>query len=118
MADGSRSDPRERDYGDAAGYGTGGSTSDYRDVVGDEDANRPPGPNPLDAIMSAPGSSRQTNQWGRVNRPDIGLALMAASAAVTVSLGVLLWRRIRSDRKQHHAYADREMRQRAARFQF
>jgi hypothetical protein len=118
MADGSRVDPRERDYGDAAGYGTGGSASDYRDVVGDDDANRPPGPNPLDAIMSTPGSSRLSSHWGRVNRPDIGLALMAASAAVTVTLGVLLWRRIRSDRKQHDAYADRERRQRAARLQF
>jgi osmotically-inducible protein OsmY len=27
---------RERDYGDSAGYGTGGSTRDWRDVVGDD----------------------------------------------------------------------------------
>lgn len=27
---------RERDYGDSAGYGSGGSALDYRDVVGDE----------------------------------------------------------------------------------
>jgi hypothetical protein len=29
-------DFRERDYGDSAGYGTGGSALDWRDVVGDE----------------------------------------------------------------------------------
>ncbi len=31
---------RERDFGDSAGYGTGGSARDWRDVVGDSDYDR------------------------------------------------------------------------------
>src|SRR5688572_6250266 len=31
---------RERDFGDSAGYGSGGSTRDWRDVVGDSDYDR------------------------------------------------------------------------------
>ncbi len=33
---------RERDYGDSAGYGTGGSALDWRDVVGDEGGTEKP----------------------------------------------------------------------------
>ncbi|QRM30702.1 BON domain-containing protein [Microvirga sp. VF16] len=35
-------DVRERDYGDSAGYGTGGSALDWYDVVGDEDGYERP----------------------------------------------------------------------------
>jgi hypothetical protein len=118
MADATRSDSSDRDYGDSAGYGTGGSTSDYREVVG-EDASRPGRPNPLDAVMSTPtASGRAGANWGTAKRADVGLALMAASAAVTVLLGVLVWRRIPSGGEQRRKYVDREQRERAARFQF
>jgi hypothetical protein len=44
---------RERDFGDSAGYGSGGSTLDRRDV-GDTDANDATGKhNPLDDVMDA-----------------------------------------------------------------
>jgi hypothetical protein len=40
-----------RDYGDSAGYGSGGSTLDYHDV-GDDDANPVRGKrNPLDDVV-------------------------------------------------------------------
>ncbi len=41
---------RERDFGDSAGYGGGGSTRDYQEVVGESPvtAGRP---NPLDAVI-------------------------------------------------------------------
>ena len=38
---------RGRDFGDSAGYGSGGSTLDRRDVVGEESTR----PNPLDEVM-------------------------------------------------------------------
>ncbi|HEY0352636.1 MAG TPA: hypothetical protein VGC68_03260 [Enterovirga sp.] len=41
----------ERDFGDSAGYGTGGSALDFHDV-GDEEANPVKGKrNPLDEVM-------------------------------------------------------------------
>lgn len=40
--------PEERDFGDSAGYGSGGSNLDYHEV-GDRDQVRKP--NPLDAVM-------------------------------------------------------------------
>jgi hypothetical protein len=44
------SDPAGRDFGDSAGYGSGGSTRDYQEVVGENPvtAGRP---NPLDAVI-------------------------------------------------------------------
>ena len=47
---GPTSDPSERDFGDSAGYGSGGSTRDYHEVVGENPvtAGRP---NPLDAVI-------------------------------------------------------------------
>jgi hypothetical protein len=47
---GPTSDPSGRDFGDSAGYGGGGSTRDYQDVVGENPvtAGRP---NPLDAVI-------------------------------------------------------------------
>ncbi len=44
-------DRGERDYGDAAGYGGGGSTLDYDELLGDENSRRDIGPNPLDAVV-------------------------------------------------------------------
>jgi hypothetical protein len=41
----------ERDFGDSAGYGGGGSAQDYRDVVGD-DPGSTDRPNPLDKVMT------------------------------------------------------------------
>jgi hypothetical protein len=47
---GPTSDPAGRDFGDSAGYGSGGSTRDYHEVVGENPvtAGRP---NPLDAVI-------------------------------------------------------------------
>jgi hypothetical protein len=47
---GPTSDPAGRDFGDSAGYGSGGSTRDYQEVVGENPvtAGRP---NPLDAVI-------------------------------------------------------------------
>ena len=42
---------RERDFGDSAGYGGGGSALDYREVVG-EDPVDVPKPNPLDKVVT------------------------------------------------------------------
>ena len=49
QATGNRSD--ERDYGDSAGYGGGGSALDYDEVLGDENSRRDIGPNPLDEVV-------------------------------------------------------------------
>ena len=44
----------DRDFGDSAGYGSGGSTLDHRDV-GDAGADRTAGKhNPLDDVMDSP----------------------------------------------------------------
>jgi NAD(P)-dependent dehydrogenase (short-subunit alcohol dehydrogenase family) len=69
---GSRTPP-ERDFGDAAGYGSGGSTLDYRDVVG-EDPARAGRPNPLDAVMRDPDSRRSRPSPHRGARPRSDLA--------------------------------------------
>ncbi len=61
---GTTSEPGGRDFGDSAGYGSGGSTRDYRDVVGDEPSDRP---NPLDAVMS-PELNQATPEQARPNR--------------------------------------------------
>ena len=46
----------ERDFGDSAGYGTGGSARDYREVVGEDPVDLPK-PNPLDEIVKPKQSS-------------------------------------------------------------
>ncbi len=56
------SDPSGRDFGDSAGYGSGGSARDYRDVVG-EDPVPADRPNPLDAVMTT-SQEREENQAG------------------------------------------------------
>ncbi len=47
---GPTSDPAGRDFGDSAGYGGGGSTRDYQEVVG-ENPVTVGRPNPLDAVI-------------------------------------------------------------------
>ncbi len=60
---GPTSDPAGRDFGDSAGYGSGGSTRDYQEVVGENPvtAGRP---NPLDAVIppEPPGSQDEDRQ--------------------------------------------------------
>ncbi|MFC1460803.1 hypothetical protein ACETIH_29615 [Microvirga arabica] len=55
---GPTSDPSGRDFGDSAGYGSGGSARDYQDVVGENPvtAGRP---NPLDAVIPPEPSNGQ-----------------------------------------------------------
>lgn len=67
----------ERDFGDSAGYGGGGSTRDYRDVLG-ADADRPRRPNPLDEVMK-PGVTGARTLDPRVlaRRPTTLLAAIA-----------------------------------------
>ena len=88
----------ERDFGDSAGYGGGGSTRDFHDVVG-ERAARPSRPNPLDAVMTPRSGSR--SRAGADRRPDIGLAFMAGSALLTATLGMMAWRRARAGRRRY-----------------
>jgi hypothetical protein len=47
---GPTSDPSGRDFGDSAGYGSGGSTRDYHEVVGENPVTTGR-PNPLDAVI-------------------------------------------------------------------
>jgi hypothetical protein len=113
----------ERDFGDSAGYGTGGSTLDYREVVG-EDPVADRRPNPLDAVMSTPTkgadprAGRQEGPDRRGSRstqgapptgatgtrwlPPEGLRRMGPIVGLTlvaVSLGFMAWNR-RADRSQ------------------
>ena len=93
MANSSGSDPDrdERDFGDSAGYGGGGSTQDYRDVVG-EDQDDDPRPNPLDQVMRTPADrSRDANVVG---------AMLVGLAAVALPLGLYLWRRTQPQRER------------------
>jgi hypothetical protein len=93
MADGraTSSDEKERDFGDSAGYGSGGSTRDYRDVVGDENeyASRP---NPLDAVM------RDTGR--RPHDVEVLSAVLLGLAVFAVPLGFYAWRRTQPQRDQ------------------
>ena len=58
---GPTSDPSGRDFGDSAGYGSGGSTRDYQEVVGENPvtAGRP---NPLDAVIPPGPQGNQDNR--------------------------------------------------------
>ena len=47
---GPTSDPSGRDFGDSAGYGSGGSTRDYQEVVGENPVTAGRS-NPLDAVI-------------------------------------------------------------------
>ena len=56
--------PRERDFGDSAGYGSGGSALDFHEV-GDEDANPVKDkPNPLDKFMDTDDGGSSTGSPG------------------------------------------------------
>jgi len=57
---GPTSDPARRDFGDSAGYGSGGSTRDYQEVVGENPvtAGRP---NPLDSVIPPEPPKNQNN---------------------------------------------------------
>ena len=58
---GPTSDPSGRDFGDSAGYGSGGSTRDYQEVVG-ENPVTPGRSNPLDAVIPPAGSGGQDEE--------------------------------------------------------
>jgi len=58
---GPASDPAERDFGDSAGYGGGGSTRDYQEVVGENPVTEGR-PNPLDAVI--PPETQHEKQQG------------------------------------------------------
>jgi hypothetical protein len=62
-------DPAGRDFGDSAGYGSGGSTRDYQEVVG-ENPVTVGRPNPLDAVIppEQPGSQDEEQQSPDVSR--------------------------------------------------
>ncbi len=47
---GPTSDPSGRDFGDSAGYGSGGPTRHYQEVVGESPVMQD-GPSPLDAVI-------------------------------------------------------------------
>ncbi len=54
-----RDGPRsERDFGDSAGYGSGGSTLDRRDVGDDALSGTAGRHNPLDDVMDTGGSNQ------------------------------------------------------------
>ena len=68
---------RERDYGDSAGYGSGGSARDWRDVVGDDrdDRHRGREPGAMDlAFGQGFGSGYEGRDYGgeRSRRPGRG----------------------------------------------
>ena len=58
---GPTSDPAGRDFGDSAGYGSGGSTRDYQEVVGENPVNAGR-PNPLDAVIPPAGPGGQDEE--------------------------------------------------------
>jgi len=66
---GPTSDPSGRDFGDSAGYGSGGSTRDYQEVVGENPvtAGRP---NPLDAVIP-PSRQAATMRSDRARTPPV-----------------------------------------------
>jgi hypothetical protein len=60
----------ERDYGDSAGYGGGGSTLDYDELLGDENSRRDLGrPNPLDAVVHTDGDVGDAGGDGSTEKP-------------------------------------------------
>src|SRR5215210_2410210 len=67
---GAACDSSGRDFGDSAGYGTGGSARDYRDVLGEDAAGRLSRPNPLDAVMTA-GSGEAAPWQTQIGRAHV-----------------------------------------------
>ncbi|MBM6595181.1 hypothetical protein [Microvirga pudoricolor] len=97
--------PSERDYGDSAGYGTGGSAMDYRDVVGDDGPRRS---NPLDRVMGHPRSDA-----GGLSVVTVLLGL----AALALPLGIYMWQRSRPAREREHKARQGRDRENLARLQ-
>ncbi len=93
----------ERDFGDSAGYGTGGSTRDYYDVVGDD--GRRKRPNPLDRVMG-----------GSPDRSVTGPVLIALTI-LTIPLGFYLWHKSQPQRERERAARQGRNREALARFQ-
>ena len=97
MSDGSGMRPSTgRDFGDSAGYGGGGSTRDYRDVLGEDEARRNR-PNPLDAVMTIPPHRRRVQGRGPGGAPDRDPSadlVTAAALMLVAGLGVLGWRHV------------------------
>lgn len=116
MSDGSG--PREsaeRDFGDSAGYGGGGSTRDYRDVLGEDAAPRP---NPLDAVMTIPPQARRTGSRRSSARPERDPSadlVLAAGAMLVASLGLLAWRHTQERRTRRRRPDDGAVREALAR---
>ncbi|HEX2552711.1 MAG TPA: hypothetical protein VHL98_03355 [Microvirga sp.] len=111
-----------RDFGDSAGYGGGGSTRDYRDVLGEDEARRRP--NPLDAVMTIPPHRRREGSGragpGRQERDPSADLVTAAGAMLVAGLGVLAWRYAqgrRSQRMQDRRRDDGAAREALARLQ-
>lgn len=75
----------ERDFGDSAGYGGGGSTRDYRDVLG-SDADRPRRPNPLDEVMKPGVRGARTMDPRVLARRPTGIAAAIALAALPLAV--------------------------------
>lgn len=61
---------RERDFGDSAGYGGGGSTLDRDEVLGGEGRRAGVRDNPLDAVMDT--GSEPADQKGERRPPPAG----------------------------------------------
>ncbi len=58
-------DVGKRDYGDSAGYGGGGSTLDYDELLGEENSPRDLGrPNPLDAVVHTGPGAEESGSGG------------------------------------------------------
>ncbi len=104
MSDGSGMQATGRDFGDSAGYGSGGSTRDYREVLGEDEARRRP--NPLDSVMTIPPHRRRietrgrTGSYGRSERDPSADLVLAAAAMLVASIGILAWRYARDLRTQ------------------
>src|SRR3954451_14298640 len=80
---GAASDPGGRDFGDSAGYGSGGSTRDYRDVLGEDAAGRPNRPNPLNAVMTAGSGEAAPRQTHAAPREERGNGQTAPVVVIT-----------------------------------
>lgn len=102
-----------RDFGDSAGYGTGGSTLDYRRVVGEDHSSESGRPNPLDSVMS----NRRPPNSGRVVPANAETALLLVTGLFAVSVGVLVWQSLRPYREQARLVEAGYERERAARLQ-
>jgi hypothetical protein len=109
----SKPQDNSRDLGDSAGYGAGGSTLDYRHVVGEDHPSESRRPKPLDSVMS----NRRPPDSGRVVPADADTALLLVAGLFAVSVSVLLWQSFRPYRERARLVESGYERERAARFQ-